>query len=172
MIKWVYSKYTYLSWNRSNCKEIVDECIDWSRTNGQFDSSVFCDIIVNQLGNLSSPIQQSVISKDYEESLESLNSGDMEESNNCIDIKQFGRFGATSTSGEPETLYNVCKNSKCGIGQLCLRNQDCSWNNCPESRCVNVCTIGKCFDKVEAFFNNYILLKENWANYKYQKIRS
>lgn len=141
----------------------MDECIDKSRTSAKLDSAVLCDILTNRLANLSltysrSPLAHWSTDQVIQESLHS---------SSCIDLNHFTTTTSTkspslvysasesvASSSEPETIHNACMSSKCRRDQICVRNQDCLWNNCPAYRCVNACTVGQ--SKLENMHQLYI----------------
>ncbi len=161
---------------RSNCKILVNECIDTKRATEQFDSDTFCDMLTNRLTATSQDYGSTLEEKegllsadDYVEAADesSSRSASQEETeSSCIDLTQFSqlesqkagdangttKMNAMSTSGEVDlNTHNVCKENKCTKEQLCLRNQDCTVENCEPYRCVNACTIGECVFSAELF---------------------
>ena len=77
---------------------------------------------------------------------------------NCIDIAQRSESNDKNDDNDDDATANasasgehnsasitstaICSESNCSPGQMCLHNQDCSWNDCSSHRCVPTCTIG------------------------------
>ena len=142
----------------------MDECIDTARTPQQFDSNAFCDMLTNRLGkgnseDYSSSEGDEGLSRndDTAEDDKTVGGDDEQTESSCIDLTKLIDYkenvsssnidnsGAMSTSSETElsTTHNICQGNKCTKEQLCVRNQDCTAENCEPYRCVNACTIGK-----------------------------
>ena len=71
---------------RSNCMQLMDQCIDTNRARGQLDSAILCGIITHRLGDLSlNAITSALFTSVSPDHI--VDVGFSESS--CIDINQF-----------------------------------------------------------------------------------
>jgi len=141
------SSFLYFLFFRSNCLQLVDECVvvDDEHKNRP-PSSLLCDIVSEIFSTDSSSLdcvdlKQFVVPKKSKATTTEMK---MKEFQRTALSKTKQNSKVAPSGGEEHNVANVCLNSKCSRNQICLHNQRCSLSDthCLPYRCVNSCTVG------------------------------